>query len=446
MKKNFRVRRHMAAKTKAILSLAIALVLTVAVAIIAVAGMPLDARGLYKLKPWLPSTNVESWPTAIALGLDLRGGVYVEYQATQPEDVEADFGSLMDGTISIIQNRLSDKGYPESTVVRIGNDGIRVEIPDVTDPNAILDLIGSPAKLEFLDPDGNVFMEGKNVETATAGSNPETTGYVVYFTLTPEGSKIFADMTSKHIGEILTIQLDGVTLTEPKVETAITGGNGYISGMSTLEQAQNIALKIQSGALPLVIKQQKVDTISATLGIDALSTSVTAAIIGLLLVMLLMAVRYRLCGVIASWALCIYMLLLFFLIAIVPGIQLTLPGIAGIVLGIGMAVDANVIIFERFGEEIKKGRTVRGSVKTGFKNAMSAIVDSNVTTLIAATVLLFFGTGSIQGFAKTLFLSVITSMITAIIVTRFLLTRTSLLIGEKPALFTRVKFTAKEEQ
>ena len=446
MKKNFRVRRHMAAKTKAILSLAIALVLTVAVAIIAVAGMPLDARGLYKLKPWLPSTNVESWPTAIALGLDLRGGVYVEYQATQPEDVEADFGSLMDGTISIIQNRLSDKGYPESTEVRIGNDGIRVEIPDVTDPNAILDLIGSPAKLEFLDPDGNVFMEGKNVETATAGSNPETTGYVVYFTLTPEGSKIFADMTSKHIGEILTIQLDGVTLTEPKVETAITGGNGYISGMSTLEQAQNIALKIQSGALPLVIKQQKVDTISATLGIDALSTSVTAAIIGLLLVMLLMAVRYRLCGVIASWALCIYMLLLFFLIAIVPGIQLTLPGIAGIVLGIGMAVDANVIIFERFGEEIKKGRTVRGSVKTGFKNAMSAIIDGNVTTLIAALVLLAFGTGSIQGFARTLFLSVATSMLSAVFVTRFLLTRLANLTGNKPGLFTSVKTPVKEAQ
>ena len=162
--------------------------------------------------------------------------------------------------------------------------------------------------------------------------------------------------------------------------------------------------------------------------------------------MAVMLVRYRLCGAVASWALCIYMILLFFFIAVVPGIQLTLPGIAGIVLGIGMAVDANVIIFERFGEEIRRGRPVKGAVKMGFKNAMSAIIDGNVTTLIAAVVLLAFGTGSIQGFAKTLFLSVATSMLSAVIVTRSLLTNVASLVGNKPALFTRAKTPVKEAQ
>ena len=446
MKKTFRVRKRMSVAAKAVLSLAIVLVLTIAVGIVSFTGMPLDARGLYKLKPWLPTTHVDNWPTAIPLGLDLRGGVYVEYQATRPEDVQADFNQLMEGTISIIQKRLTDKGYPESTVTRIGTDGIRVEIPDVTDPNAILDLIGSPAKLEFRDPQGNVFMEGKHVQTAIGGFNREIGEYVINFTLTPEGAAIFADVTSKNIGKELAILLDGVELMSPRVNTVIPNGQGYISGGYTAETAENTALKIQSGALPLVITQQKVDTISATLGIDALSTSVTAAIIGLLLVMVLMIVRYRLCGVVAAWALCIYLIMLFFFIAVIHEIQLTLPGIAGIVLGIGMAVDANVIIFERFKEEVRRGRPVKSAVKMGFKNAMSAIIDGNVTTLIAALVLLAFGTGSIQGFARTLFLSVATSMLSAVVVTRFLLTRAANLIGNKPALFTSVKTPVKEAQ
>lgn len=444
MKKQFRVRKRLSVTAKSILSLAIVLVITIGVALVALNGMPLDSRGLYKIKSWLPTTHVDKWPTAIPLGLDLRGGVYVEYQAARPEGTDADFGDLMSGTMSIMQRRLTDKGYPESTVTNIGTDGIRVEIPDVTDPNAILDLIGSPAKLEFLDPDGNVFMEGKDVETAKGIYDSSDGQYKISFKLTSEGTKLFADMTTKSIGKEIAIHLDGVELMAPTVETAIVNGSGVITGNYTKETAENMAVKIQSGALPLVITQQRVDTISATLGIDALSTAVTAAIIGLLLVMLLMIVRYRICGVVASWALCLYMIILFLLIAIVPGIQLTLPGIAGIVLGIGMAVDANVIIFERFKEEIRRGRTVKGAVKMGFKNAMSAIIDGNVTTLIAALVLLAFGTGTIQGFAKTLFLSVATSMFSAVIITRFLLTRAANLLGNKPALFAPVKATEME--
>ena len=436
-------RKRTGGKTRSIIALSVVLVLTVVLAVVGVTGMPLDARGLYKLKPWLPTTNAENWPTALSLGLDLRGGVYVEYSAKAPADTDASFDSLMEGTIGVIQQRLTDKGYAESTVQRIGNDGIRVEIPDVTDPSAVLDLIGSPAKLEFKNPQGEVFMDGSMVQTATYYYSEGD--HQVAFTLTDEGAKIFAEVTAASIGQRIAIYLDDVELIAPTVQSAITGGSGVINNMESAEYAKTIAAKIQSGALPLELTQQKVDTVSATLGDDALSTSVLAAIIGILLVMLVMIIRYRLNGVVASWALCIYIITLFFLLAVIPGIQLTLPGLAGIVLGIGMAVDANVIIFERFNEEIRRGRPAKAAVRMGFKNAMSAILDANVTTLIAAVVLMFFGTGSIQGFAKTLLLGVLVSMFTAVVVTRFLMKSIVNLGATSTKLFAAVK-AVKEEQ
>ena len=222
----------------------------------------------------------------------------------------------------------------------------------MTDPSAVLDLIGSTAKLEFKDPDGNTFMDGSMVKTAVYRLSEGD--YQVAFTLTDEGSKIFAKMTGNNIGKKLGIYLDGEELLAPTVQSAITGGSGVITQMQSAEYAQTVAARIQPGALPMELtSKQKVDTVNATLGSDALSTSVLAGIIGILLIMVVMIVRYRLNGVLASWALCIYVILLFFLLAIIPGIQLTLPGLAGIVLGIGMAVDANVIIFERFNEELR---------------------------------------------------------------------------------------------
>ena len=437
-------RKRMNGKTKSIIALTIVLVLTIVFGVVGVAGMPLDARGLYKLNGWLPTTNADNWPDALALGLDLRGGVYVEYSAALSEESEANFDSLMQGTIGVIQQRLTDKGYAESTVQRIGNDGIRVEIPDVTDPSAVLELIGNPAKLEFKTPDGNTFMEGSMVETATYYYAEGD--HQVAFQLNDEGAKIFAETTAANVGNRLSIYLDGVLLLDPMVESAITGGSGVINGMGTAEYAQTVAAQIQSGALPLELTQQKVDTVSATLGDDALSTSVTAAIIGILLVMVVMIIRYRLNGVVASWALCIYIIVLFLLLAVIPGIQLTLPGLAGIVLGIGMAVDANVIIFERFNEEVRNGRHMKAAVRAGFKNAMSAVLDANVTTLIAAIVLLFYGTGSIQGFAKTLLLGVVVSMFTAVVVTRFLMKNIVNIGVTNEKLFTAGVKAVKEEQ
>ena len=433
-------KKRVGGKTGAIIALCVLLVLTIALGVIGLTGVSLPPRGLYKVLSWLPTTNSENWPQSLSLGLDLRGGMYVEYSGKAPEGSTANFDELVEGTMSIIRERLTDKGFTEANVQKLGNDGIRVEIPDVQD-DTVLDLIGAAAKLEFLDPNGEVFMTGDMVKTATYYYSEGD--HQIAFTLTDEGTKVFGEMTAANIGKTIAIHLDGEQLIAPTVQSAITNGSGVINGLGSAERATTIAAKIQSGALPLELTQQKVDKVSATLGQDAVSTSVRAALIGILLIMLLMIIRYRLNGLIASWALTIYTILLFMLIALFH-IQLTLPGLAGVVLGIGMAVDANVIIFERFNEEIRKGRSVKAAVRAGFKNAMSAILDANVTTLIAAIVLLFFGTGSIQGFAKTLLLGVVVSMFTAIMVTRFLMNRFVNAGATKTSLYTKVKAEEKE--
>ena len=241
------------------------------------------------------------------------------------------------------------------------------------------------------------------------------------FKMNDEATESFAKATTENIGKTISIQLDGENISTPTVQSAITEGSGMISGSSTIEEAQTLANLIMSGALPLDITLDSSSAVSATLGIDALSTSLKAGIIGLILVALFMIVMYRLPGVISVMALCIYTLVVMYAVCLVPGVQLTLPGIAGILLGIGMAVDGNVIIFERFREELKGGRSLEAAVNRGYKNALSSIIDSNVTTIIAGCVLLYFGTGSIKGFAMTLLIGVIASMISSVFVTRFLL-------------------------
>ena len=440
MKVNNRRRAKMSKRTSAVVALCVALVLTLAVGYLGLHGTWLDSRGLYKLLPWLPTTNVENWPDSISLGLDLKGGVYVEYEATMSDELRQEgynYNTMLQTTMDVIARRLTEQGYPEATVSKVGASGIRVEIPEVTDPAQVLNLIGSPAKLQFLDPDGNVFMEGRELQAATAVLD-ENSKPAISLKLTDEGAKLFGDMTAKSIGKTITIKLDDQVLMSPTVNEAIYGGRVQVTGSFTQEQVQNYCVQLQSGALPLDLRQDKLDTISATLGVDALSTSVKAAIIGILIVMLIMIVRYRLAGVVASWSLCCYIILVFLCIAAVPGIQLTLPGVAGIILGIGMAVDANVVIFERVKEEARQGRPMTAAVRMGFKNAMSAVLDANVTTIIAAIVLLAFGTGSVQGFAVTLLIGVLVSMLTAIVITRFLLTRVVRVAGE-PKLYVSAK-------
>ena len=360
---------------------------------------------------------LKPWGDAISLGLDLRGGVYTVYQAENNGD--PDFDTKMESTVSILTSRLTRQGFTEATVTRQGSDRIRVEIPNVSDPNQILTIIGTPAQLYFVDESGNNLMEGSMVKNAQAAQDQDGKPCIA-FELTDEGAKIFAEATAANLGKTISITLDGETISRATVNTVIAGGKGEITGNFTADEAKNLATLILSGALPLNLTQLEVSAISATLGVEALDRAIQAGIIGVALVMLFMLFRYRLCGLVADIALTIYIMIVVLLLAL-TGAQLTLPGVAGIILGIGMAVDANVVIFERIREEVKNGRPIGSAVRTGFSNALSAIIDSNVTTIIAAVVLYAFGTGSVRGFALTLGIGVATSLVTAVFVTHKLL-------------------------
>ena len=416
-------------KVKSLIKIAVVAVLIVLVACVAVNGTRIG-NTKYLIKPV---------GEAISLGLDLQGGISTVYVA-KDTSVE-NFDELMESTISALRTRLTNAGYTEATVARQGDDSIRVEIPDVDDPQEVVEIIGKPAHLEFRDPSGNVILEGANIEECYLTRDDTTTQYMVAFKLDSEGTKAFAEATAANIGSSISIYLDNDLISSPTVNEVINGGQGVISFSNMTvdesgEAASELVLLIQSGALPLDIEESETRAISATLGVEAIDGAVIAGIVGLALIVLFMIVMYRLPGVAASMALSIYILVVFYVLAITEA-QLTLQGIAGILLGIGMAVDANVIIFERFREELKLGRTMNNALKFGFKNALSSILDSNVTTVIASIVLMIFGTGSIKGFATTLLISVIVSFLTAIFVTRWLLKAFISLGSNKTWLYTR---------
>ena len=423
-------------KVKSILKLAVTLVVIVLASLLALNGLYVpQISEVYSISPVAD---------AISLGLDLRGGISTEYIAA--DTTVEDFDILMDSTVSTLRERLSNAGFTEANVARQGNDRIRVEIPGVDDHEEVIRIIGTPAHLEFRSPEGDVVVEGKNITKAgvaqtTADAGATGSLYVVTFELDDEGTKAFADATAKYIDREISIYLDDELISAPTVQSVIPDGKGQISlGDLTVDEsyeaAANLAMLIQSGALPLDITELETRAISATLGIEAIDGAIIAGIVGLALVILFMLIMYRLPGAAASMALVIYVLIVFYAIAI-TGAQLTLQGIAGILLGVGMAVDANVVIFERFREELSQGRTPVNAVKFGFKNAGRAVLDSNVTTLIAALVLMFFGTGTIKGFAITLTISVIASLFTAVVVTRSLLMAIVGLGVKNPKLYSR---------
>jgi len=395
-------------RARAIISLVVILVLVAAVGYVALCGIGKGTM-IHYVKPW---------GEAISLGLDLRGGVYTVYQAE--DDGSDDFETKMASTVSILTSRLTRQGFTEAAVTRQGTDRIRVEIPNVSDPNEILRIIGTPAQLNFVDEAGTVLMEGSMVKNAQAAQD-ENGRPCVAFELTDEGAKIFGEATAANLGKTISITLDGETISTATVNTVIAGGRGEITSPNfTADEVRNLSTLILSGALPLTLSQLEVSAISATLGVEALERAIQAGIIGVLLVMAFMIFRYRLCGIVADIALTIYMLIVVLLL-VLTGAQLTLPGVAGIILGIGMAVDANVVIFERIREEVAVGRPLGSAIRKGFSNALSAIIDANITTIIAAVVLYAFGTGTIRGFALTLGIGVVTSMFTAVFVTHKLL-------------------------
>ena len=353
----------------------------------------------------------------IKLGLDLAGGVSITYQVKDKNPTEEE----MSDTIYKLQKRV-EQYSTEASVYQEGGDRINIEIPGVTDANKILDDLGKPGALEFKTEDGKTVITGSDVETASAKAGEDNMGnreYSVELNLNESGKEKFAKATEENVGKTISIIYDSETISSPRVNEAITGGQAYITGNFTFEEADNLASTIRIGGLKLELEELRSNVVGAQLGEQAISTSLKAGAIGLVLIIIFMIFVYYLPGLAAGLALLIYTELV---MIILNGfnITLTLPGIAGIILGIGMAVDANVIIFARVREEMTRGKSVKNSLKTGFQKAMSAIVDGNVTTLIAAAVLWFRGSGSVKGFAQTLAIGIIVSMFTALVVTRLI--------------------------
>lgn len=353
----------------------------------------------------------------IKLGLDLAGGVSITYQAKEENPSAED----MKDTIYKLQQRVQNYST-EAEVYQEGNDRINIDIPGVSDANAILAELGKPGSLIFMDSEGTTILTGDQVSAAQAGMVDGTTGkeYVVSLTFTEEGTKAFADATTNGVGKPIYIIYDNEVVSAPVVREAITGGQCTIDGMASFEEAENLASTIRIGSLSLELEELRSNVVGAKLGQQAITTSLKAGVVGFVIVAVFMIAVYLIPGLASVIALCLYVgLILILLVSF--NVTLTLPGVAGIILSIGMAVDANVIIFTRIKEEIGAGKAVKTAIQNGFQKALSAIVDGNVTTLIAAAVLFWRGSGTVKGFASTLAIGIILSMFTALFVTRFAL-------------------------
>ncbi|NLN48340.1 MAG: protein translocase subunit SecD [Clostridiales bacterium] len=359
----------------------------------------------------------------IKLGLDLRGGADVVLEALgTPEDPVTD--EKMERAVATIRERIDSLGVTEPVITRQGGKRIRVGLPEISDTQRALEIIGKTAQLKFIDEEENVIITGNDIKEAKAvySTDPDTKLQVpvVSLELNSEGAKKFATATSENVDKIIAILLDESIISAPRVNEPITEGKCQISGRMTIEEAGDLAMLIRAGALPVELKTLQVTSVGPELGANSFEKSLTAGQIGILLVFLFLIVYYRVPGFIASIALVLYICLVLLTLAALKA-TLTLPGIAGLILSIGMAVDANVIIFERIKEELKMGKTIRAATDSGFRRAFLAILDSNITTLIAAIVLFYLGAGPIKGFAVTLSIGILASMFTAIVVTRFLM-------------------------
>lgn len=375
-------------------------------------------------------------PLETKLGLDLEGGLRVEYQALPNGDQRPDAAAL--GVIrDIVERRVNQTGVSEPVVTTQGTDRIVVELPGVDDPQAVRNLIGQTGRLDFvpIPPevttppavgqtiDYPVLFSGDEVSSATIGAD-QTGGRTVNFVLEGEGARLFAEHTAANVGRYFAITLDKAVISSPQINSAIPNGQVQITaggaGGFPLEEAQNLVTILKFGSLPFPLQELSNDTISATLGSEFLRQSVLAGAIAILLVLIFMVVHYRLPGLVAAFALLYYSLVVYAIFRLVP-VTLTLAGIAGFVLSIGMAVDANILIFERMKEELRLGKSLPAAVEAGFSRAWNSILDSNVSSLITASILFLFGSSVIRGFALVLIIGVLVSMFSAIVVTRSIL-------------------------
>ena len=400
--------------------------------------------------------DYKAFPSAISLGLDMKGGVYAVFEANTSNTT--DLSSRMDGTVDQLSNMLYDKGYTEATVSKVGEDRIRVEVPDVSDPETLFNLIGTPSSLEFrtegkdeeLTDDG-LWVTGKNLENAYV-SLDEDNNYVVAIKFDSYGTKRFAEATTELNGKALNVWVNGEWVMGPTVNSVITNGSAIITSQewaSSYSAASDMATKLLAGAFDVELKLVESREISATLGDNALSTSLLIGGIAIGLIILLLVLLYRLLGVASGIALLYYIITYVFILSVFPWVQLTLAGIAGVLISIGMAVDANVIIFSRIKDEYRTGTgemSIQTAVSSGFRKSISAIMDGNITTLLGCLVMYLLGTSSIKSFALTLAIGIIISIFTALVVTRLLVSSFLVFNREDPKLYNLYNKNKEEKE
>lgn len=403
--------------------------------------------------------NYNAYPKCIKLGLDLSGGAYAVYEVdrnnlpesmTDGENDEQEIQMAIEGTRASLESLLFNKGYTEAQVSVYG-DTIRVEVPDVDDPERIFDLIGRPSSLEFkeytdADTVNDTLMTGDEIAETGVTYNSETGYYEVALKFTSTGADKFAEITSDLTGKYLGIYINGEYVMHATVNETISGGQCSISGNYSYDDAYALAVQIQAGSFPLQLNMRESSTLTATLGDSAIKAGVIAGLVGLLLIVIYLIAIYRLMGVAASLALAYYTMTYVFFLAVFPWVQLTLSGIAGILLSMGMAVDANVIIFERIKEEYAKGKSMRMAVSEGFRRSLGAIIDGNVTTIIGAVVLMLVGASTIKGFGITLLIGIVLSLFTSLLITRILLKSIMAFHSEKDAALYALKRKVEEPE
>lgn len=397
-----------------------AIILLLIVAIIG-AGVFVGINGIK-----IGDTQIRPVRDMMKLGLDLKGGVFVVLEA-ETKATGDELNRIMGQTLGVIERRVNAMGLTEPNIVREGDKRIRIELPGAKNAQEAINMIGKTAQLQFMKSNGDVILSGNQVRNAEVvfesnrGNVP-----AVSLEFNSEGAKAFQTATKEIAAlpnpqdRIIAIVLDDEIISAPEVKEEIANGKPIITGHFTIDQASNLAALIRGGALPVNLTEVQTSAIGPTLGLDSLNKSIDAAKIGIALVLLYMLIYYRVPGLIANIALLIYILIVLY-VFVGFGATLTLPGVAGLILSIGMAVDANVIIFERLKEELKNGKSLRAAVDSGFSSALTTILDSNITTLIAGIVLFQFGSGPIRGFAVTLMIGIAVSMFTAVVITKMLL-------------------------
>ncbi|GBF35321.1 protein-export membrane protein SecD [Desulfocucumis palustris] len=396
-------------KWSKVLILLLIIALVISAAVLSVAPVFDQNKTLGKYLPLVKGIN---------LGLDLQGGVHVVFEAHDTPEAKVT-PDTMKQLKAIIENRVNGLGVSEPIIQIQGERRLIVELAGIKDPEEAVRTIAKTAYLQFITEDGKTVVTGADLKDAKEGKNQNGEN-VINIAFTPAGTKKFAEATAANVNKRIAIVLDNQVLTNPNVNEPIPNGKAEITGYATLDEAHNDALLLRSGALPVKVTVEEKRSVGPALGADSLAKSEHAGLVGVVAILVFMLVYYRLPGLIADFALVIYTLIV---LAVYVGLHvtMTLPGIAGFLLSLGIAVDANVIIFERLKEELRTGKSLRSAIDAGFKRGFTAVFDANVTTIIAAVVLYYLGTGPIKGFAVTLIIGILASMFTAISMTRWLL-------------------------